>query len=550
VPPGTTRPVDPPTPVVDLRVRVPAGVGAGQEIEYRICVENHSRADAHHVLVRDPIPANAHFVRATPEPTTREPELTWRLGTLAGGACREIRLVLVPTGDGDVNNCARVQFEHGECVTTRVSRPGLAIKKCGPTQAVLYDNLSYQISVTNTGQAEATKVVVTDTLPEGLEHAEGKAVLTWDLGTVAPGQCRQVEYQAIAKKTGRLCNRAAVTAAGGIRVESENCVTVGEARLELQAHGPEHRYLPHPATYQLTVINNGSSPVTNATVTDFLPAGTTFVSASSGGQHTGTQVRWTVGTLPPGARRTVQLVLQAQEPGEVVNRATAAADRGLNAQAEVRTHFDGAAGLTAELEVKDDPVEVGVETTYAITVLNQGVVPATKVQTIATVPEQMQVVSAKGPVAYRQEGTQVIFEAVPTMQPKAEGHYYVTVKAVRPGDVRFKVDLVADQLPAGPVHREESTTIYADVVNPPPPTTRLEAPQAVPAPAAAPETAPPTTAEPPMVQAATEPATIRQTVPPPAPTAPPPTAEPPAAPARDVPAPASQPTNPPAPPPL
>src|SRR5439155_20596385 len=48
---GTMQPPDPPTPVVVLRVRVPASVAAGQELEYRICVENCSPAAAHHVLV-------------------------------------------------------------------------------------------------------------------------------------------------------------------------------------------------------------------------------------------------------------------------------------------------------------------------------------------------------------------------------------------------------------------------------------------------------------------------------------------------------------------
>src|SRR5205085_594663 len=64
----------------------------------------------------------ARFVRAVPEPSAREPELHWALGTLPPGVCREIVLVLAPTDANDVKNCARVQFEHGQCVTTRVVR--------------------------------------------------------------------------------------------------------------------------------------------------------------------------------------------------------------------------------------------------------------------------------------------------------------------------------------------------------------------------------------------------------------------------------------------
>src|SRR5262245_39311848 len=61
-------PVDPPVPTVALRVRVVAASAPEQEIEYRICVHNTSPAAAHHVLVRNPLPVNARFVRAVPEP--------------------------------------------------------------------------------------------------------------------------------------------------------------------------------------------------------------------------------------------------------------------------------------------------------------------------------------------------------------------------------------------------------------------------------------------------------------------------------------------------
>src|SRR5262245_35586752 len=54
--------VDPPAPQVTIRVRVPARVTIGQEIEYRISVENTSRAPAHHVVVRNPLPVGARFV--------------------------------------------------------------------------------------------------------------------------------------------------------------------------------------------------------------------------------------------------------------------------------------------------------------------------------------------------------------------------------------------------------------------------------------------------------------------------------------------------------
>jgi uncharacterized repeat protein (TIGR01451 family) len=468
-------PADPPTPAVAIRVRVPAFAAPGQEVTYRICVENCSPAAAHHVVVRNPLPANARFVKADPEPDAREPELLWRFGTLGPCACKEITLVLAPTGEGDLTNCARVQFEHGQCVRTRMGRGQLELRKTGPARAVLYDSLTFQLVVANPGATEATNVVLTDTLPEGLEHAGGKNVLSWDLDTLAPGQSRRAEYQAIAKKADRLCNKAVVTAAGGLREEASHCVVVTEPKLQLIMTGPLQRYLNRPATYQITVTNPGSAVATNVVISNVLPPGTTLVSASPGARTVGNQVQWPIGPLPPGARRTVQLSLRAQAEGEVRNRASATAARGLSAQAEAVTKFEGAVGITVDIDDRDDPVEVGRDTSYLITVTNQGNVPATKVQVTALVPEQMAVTDVKGPAKDARDGGKIAFEPI-TVAPGATASFEVFVKPLKPGDVRFRVEVGAEQLPAGPVRREESTTIYTD----------LPAPQTAPPPVAPP----------------------------------------------------------------
>ncbi|MBV9122232.1 MAG: DUF11 domain-containing protein, partial [Planctomycetes bacterium] len=385
-------PDEPPVPVVKIHVRVPASAAAGQDLEYHLCVENCSQAAAHHVLVRNPLPANARFVRANPEPTSREPELQWQLGTLAACACREIVLVLSPTGTGDVQDCARVQFEYGQCVSTKITgapanpapnppvrpaplpagKPALSIQKHGPAQAMLYDALNYQLVVTNTGNAEATGVAVIDTLPAGLEPSSGKNPLTWNLGTLAAGQSRTMDYQVVAKTAGRLCNHAVVTAAGGLRQEAESCVTVREAKLNLTMTGPAQRYVNLPATYQLTVSNTGTVSIPQVLITNPLPIDSVFVSANGGGLLTGNQVQWSIGTLDAGKSRTVELVLRAQNPGAFCNRATATADRGLVSSAEVCTRFTGQPGLQIGVEDTVDPVEVGGETRYVITIFNQG----------------------------------------------------------------------------------------------------------------------------------------------------------------------------------
>jgi uncharacterized repeat protein (TIGR01451 family) len=453
---------DPPTPVVSICVRVPASVAAGQDIEYHLCVENHSPAAAHHVLVRNPLPANARFVRASPEPAVRDPELVWRLGTLDPGAKHDIVLVLAPTGSDDVKNCARVQLEHGQCVSTKIEKPSLRVEKNGPTQANLHDTLTYQIVLTNTGSIDITNLQLADLLAPGLEHAGKKDRLNWIIGALPAGQSKTVEYQVTATKPGRLCNKAVAAAAGGVHQEMETCVTVTEAKLAVSMTGPKTRYLNMPATYRVTVANTGTAPLDQITLYDPLPARTTFVRASAGGQLTGGQVQWALSALAPGESDTVELVLQAQEAGRICNQAIASTARGLSGEAEVCTDFAGLSALSLEVSDTEDPVPVGGLTTYNITVHNQGTTPATNVRVVATVPEQMAVAGADGPADHAKEGPKIIYQPL-TVAAGGEARYRIEVKAQRPGDVRFKVELTADALTGGPVVQEESTTIYADI---------------------------------------------------------------------------------------
>lgn len=353
-PPAAQAADGPPTPVVALRVRVPATAADNQELEYHLCVENCSEAAAHHVLVRNPLPANARFVRATPEPSAKEPELLWRLGTLPAGARRDITLILAPTGPGEVHDCARVQFEHGQCVCTKV---------------------------------------------------------------------------------------------------------VGTPQVALTKTGPERRYVNRAATYRITVRNPGGEPLANVVVSDPLPDRAKFIRAGGNGRLENNVVRWRLGELAPGASRTFDLVLAAGGSGRVCNQATATADGGATARADACTEFVGVPGLLMEVVDTDDPVEVGGETAYAITVLNQGTEAATRVVVTAEVPTQMTLVRATGPAEYRQDGAKVVFAPL-TLQARQEARFRITVKALQAGDVRFRAELTADQLTGGPVRQEESTTIY------------------------------------------------------------------------------------------
>jgi uncharacterized repeat protein (TIGR01451 family) len=81
-------------------------------------------------------------------------------------------------------------------------------------------------------------------------------------------------------------------------------------------------------TYTLSVANNGPGDATGVTVTDILPAGVTFVSATSSQgtcSHASGTVTCNLGTLSSGAAATITIVVIPNTPGTITNTATAVA---------------------------------------------------------------------------------------------------------------------------------------------------------------------------------------------------------------------------------
>lgn len=76
-------------------------------------------------------------------------------------------------------------------------------------------------------------------------------------------------------------------------------------------------------TYRVTVRNAGPNTATGVAVTDPLPAGLTFVSATpSAGSYNPVTGQWSVGTLAVGASATLTLRAKATTTGPVTNTAT------------------------------------------------------------------------------------------------------------------------------------------------------------------------------------------------------------------------------------
>src|SRR5574341_266066 len=130
------------------------------------------------------------------------------------------------------------------------------------------------------------------------------------------------------------------------RASAETTVATDAELALTQTDSPDPAGLGDPVTYVLHVANNGSVPASSVTLTDTLPAGTTFVSASGAGwtcSQGGGTVTCTQASLAPGAAGDVTIVVNAPaSSATLTNRAgvtstTADSNTANNASEETTT---------------------------------------------------------------------------------------------------------------------------------------------------------------------------------------------------------------------
>jgi uncharacterized repeat protein (TIGR01451 family) len=449
------------TPTLYLEKIGPASISLGKPLVYTIVVRTGSVAAAN-VRLEDRIPPQARFVNAEPQPDNRGEHPVWSLGNLEPGAERRIKVELQPIGEGDLLTCATVTFSGSSALKTHVTQPRLAVTASGPENALVGDPVVFHLQVTNTGTGTATGVVLHDDLPSGLKHEQGSR-LDADIGTLQPGESKKVTLQATAAHAGPQINEVLATSSEGLRATAHATVLLTEASLTIQKSGPERRFLNREAEFVLEVVNTGTAAATNVQLIDSLPPGMEVVGASEGGRYDAAArtVSWKIGNLDAGKKQDVAVRVLAKAVGDLVNLATVQADRGLEAKVPVPLHVEGIPALRLEVVDLEDPIAVGSETTYEIRVLNQGSCDCTNLQISATVPTGMTPRGAAAASGHRIQGQQVVFEPLPRLAPHADMIYRVKVAGQQPGDMRFKVQMTADQL-SQPVNKEESTRVYSD----------------------------------------------------------------------------------------
>lgn len=520
-PPSNPAVVDPPTPVVRIQVRVPAASPPGKELTYHIRVHNTSTAPAYQVTVRNPVPENAEYVSADPPPekaagaglsppppsplltpTGQNPAaapppsppgpsaapLVWKLGTLAPGESRTIRLILRPKAEAkEVRNLAYVSFEHGQAVTTRLRPPVLKVTKAAPQQAVRDEPISIRIRIHNSGSVAVENIRVVENVPLSAEvepispggqrnsaapSSPAGQQWVWQIPRLLPGQQQLIEYRLIPRESRDVLTLTHVSAAGGIQEKAEAHTQVLIPGLSVQVSGPSANAPVSPgaaARVEILVRNTGTLPALQVRVRGTIPPDCKPTRKTEGGQWLADALVWVIPRLEPGEARSFRYELKAATTGRRVITVTATDARGQQARQELAILFQGTPALSWETIPQPLSLSVGQEGTLTIRVRNGGGEVARNVRLEVELPEAVAFQSSQPPVTPTAGKLQFSPQTIP---PSGETVFSVTYQARQPAQAWFRLRLHADHLGDRPMITEKAVEILGTSnpsASPPPP---------------------------------------------------------------------------------
>ena len=199
------------------------------------------------------------------------------------------RILLIGTIVFFVSQIAAAPADQGEQAAAPPAGQGapniVLTKKC-PNMRYVGRDATFELGVTNRGTGAALNVVVTDTLPAGVEFLsadndgkrDGQNVV-WRLGNLDPGQSRDLKITVRCNQITTVRNTARVTYCAEAQAACEFPVKGVAAILLEMVDDPDPIEIGSTTTYTIVVTNQGTVDDTNIVITAIIPAEEDYVSS-------------------------------------------------------------------------------------------------------------------------------------------------------------------------------------------------------------------------------------------------------------------------------
>jgi uncharacterized repeat protein (TIGR01451 family) len=334
----TTRFVKP-----DLKVTksAPEAADLCDPLTFRYTVENTGSGAARGVKLRDDLPDGLTSDQGAKS-------LQFDVGDLEPGRSREFTARIQAARTGDYASRAVAEGANdlqarSNGPSTAVRQAKLAVSMTGPDSMYVNQPMTYRVEVTNEGGAaaraaqlrveadRAAKLVRTSkSEPGSAEPRIDGNMLSWDLGTVEPGQTVAVSMTVVGRDEAELKHTATATSAcerGGDFAEAATATETVQAQiltfpalLLSLVDQTDPVQVGQVEVYRVTVLNQGSGADENVKVVCTLPEQFSFVDAQGSEQSSADGRTVTLGPinrLAPHERAAWDLRVKSEKAGDV-----------------------------------------------------------------------------------------------------------------------------------------------------------------------------------------------------------------------------------------
>ncbi len=358
------------TPIIaDLSLTKTAGIfnPVTNQLVFTLTILNSGPNTATGVDVTDQLPSGYTYVSSVPsQGSYNNVTGLWTVGVLANGVSRTLTITaIVNTGNGlQYTNAAQVTHSdqidpdsspntgplvdedgngNGDDDDEDNATPIIADLSLTKTSGIfnpVNNQLTFTITVLNSGPNDATNVLVTDQLPNGYTYVSNttspgtsynNVTGLWTIGSIINGATKTLTITAIVNTGNGLqyTNAAQITNSDQIDPDSspdtgplvdengdgngddddEDNATPLIADLSLTKTAGLFNPVNNQLVFTITVLNSGPNDATNVQVTDQLPNGYTYVSntTSPGTSYNNVTGLWIIGSILNGASKILTI---------------------------------------------------------------------------------------------------------------------------------------------------------------------------------------------------------------------------------------------------